>query len=76
MSLPRAVTVPRGFVTDLATIPVYFWWAIKPTGRHGHAAILHDWLYWEQGSVSSTRAQHLAAGAARAGAARPLLHNV
>jgi len=48
-SLPRSITVPRGFVTDLATIPPYFWWAIKPTGRHGHAAILHDWLYWEQG---------------------------
>ena len=47
--LPRAVTVPEGFVTDLATIPPYFWWAIQPTGRHGHAAILHDWLYWEQG---------------------------
>jgi len=47
-SLPRAVTVPSGFVSDLATIPSYFWWALPPTGRYGHAAILHDWLYWEQ----------------------------
>jgi Protein of unknown function (DUF1353) len=47
-NLPRSITVPSGFVTDLATIPPYFWWAIRPTGRHGHAAILHDWLYWEQ----------------------------
>jgi hypothetical protein len=46
--LPRAVTVPQGFVTDLATIPNYFWWALPPKGRYGHAAILHDWLYWEQ----------------------------
>jgi hypothetical protein len=48
-SLPRAISVPTGFVTDLASIPPIFWWAIRPTGRHGHAAILHDWLYWEQG---------------------------
>ena len=48
-ALPRSISVPAGFVTDLASIPPYFWWAIQPTGRHGHAAILHDWLYWEQG---------------------------
>ena len=47
-NLPPVVTVPMGFVSDLATIPDYFWWALPPTGRHGHAAILHDWLYWEQ----------------------------
>lgn len=46
--LPRIVTVPENFVTDLASIPPYFFWAIRPTGRHGHAAILHDWLYWDQ----------------------------
>jgi hypothetical protein len=44
------ITVPKGFVTDLASIPIYFWWFLPPTGRHGHAAILHDWLYWEQGT--------------------------
>jgi uncharacterized protein DUF1353 len=48
--LPRVVTIPRGFVTDLATIPEYFWWALPPSGRYGHAAILHDWLYWDQSS--------------------------
>ena len=48
-NLPRSITVPGGFVSDLATIPSYFWWALPPTGRYGHAAILHDWLYWEQG---------------------------
>ncbi len=48
-NLPRSVSVPKGFVSDLATVPQYFWWALPPTGRYGHAAILHDWLYWEQG---------------------------
>lgn len=47
-SLPRAITVPQGFYTDLASVPQIFWWALPPTGRYGHAAILHDWLYWEQ----------------------------
>jgi Protein of unknown function (DUF1353) len=47
-SLPRAITVPAGFVSDFASVPSYFWWALPPTGRYGHAAILHDWLYWEQ----------------------------
>jgi Protein of unknown function (DUF1353) len=46
--VPPLVVVPTGFVTDLATIPVYFWWAIRPAGRHGDAAIIHDWLYTEQ----------------------------
>ncbi|UPJ53386.1 DUF1353 domain-containing protein [Bradyrhizobium sp. 200] len=46
--LPRSVSVPVGFVTDLASIPTFFCWMVQPVGRHGHAAILHDWLYWEQ----------------------------
>jgi hypothetical protein len=42
------VTVPKGFVTDLATIPPIFWWVLPPQGNYGLAAILHDWLYWDQ----------------------------
>ena len=47
-TFPRQITVPRGFITDLASVPPYFAWAVPPTGQHGHAAILHDWLYWDQ----------------------------
>lgn len=46
--LPRSVKVPKGFVTDLATIPRFFWWVLPPQGNYGHAAILHDWLYWDR----------------------------
>jgi hypothetical protein len=53
--LPKKVTVPQGFVTDFASVPEVFWWAVAPTGRHGHAAIIHDWLYWQQ-SVEVNRA--------------------
>ncbi len=43
-----SITVPRGFVTDLASIP----WGVQPfvpkTDSHSSPAILHDYLYWEQ----------------------------
>ncbi len=44
------VDVPRGFVTDLASIPWYLWSFLNKAGRYGHAAIYHDWLYWRQTS--------------------------
>jgi len=39
------ITVPKGFITDLATIPKLFWVLLPPTGKYGKAAILHDYLY-------------------------------
>lgn len=43
-----AVTVPKGFVSDLASIPQLFWSALPKTGRHAYAAVVHDYLYWAQ----------------------------
>lgn len=42
------VTVPEGFVTDLASIPRAFWSIRRPEGRHAFAAVVHDFLYWTQ----------------------------
>ena len=45
------ITVPAGFVTDLASIPRQFWGPplyLTPTGRYSRAAIVHDYLYWSQ----------------------------
>ncbi len=42
------VDVPRGFVTDLASVPWYLWSFLNKTGLYGNAAIYHDWLYWQQ----------------------------
>lgn len=42
------VEVPRGFVTDLASIPRAFWQVLRPEGRHAYAAVVHDYLYWTQ----------------------------
>lgn len=42
------VTVPRGFVSDFASIPAAFRSILSPIGQHGRAAIIHDYLYWQQ----------------------------
>lgn len=39
------VEVHEGFVTDFASVPRPLWWWIAPWGRHGRAAIIHDYLY-------------------------------
>ena len=44
------ITVPKGFVTDFASIPEVFWSVdLSPNGRYSKAAIVHDYLYWTQG---------------------------
>jgi len=40
--------VPAGFVTDLASVPWYLWNWLSNDGLYLHAAIIHDWLYWDQ----------------------------
>ncbi len=40
-----AVTVPRGYVTDFASVPRLFWFIVPPTGAWCPAAVVHDYLY-------------------------------
>lgn len=42
------VIVPKGFVTDFASIPRVFWSLFKPDGNYAYAAVIHDYLYWQQ----------------------------
>lgn len=44
------ITVPKGFVTDLASIPQPFWALLPPDGPWVKAAVIHDYLYYTQGS--------------------------
>ena len=37
--------VPRGFVTDLGTVPRIFWAIIPPHARFRESYVLHDWLW-------------------------------
>lgn len=39
------IIVPKGFITDLASVPECLQWVIKPYGEHSSSAILHDFLY-------------------------------
>ena len=52
------ITVPAGFVTDYASVPESLHSFLGPRGRYGRAAILHDYLYWDQ-SCTRTQADRL-----------------
>ena len=45
--LPK-IEVPKGFVTDFASIPQIFWSILRPDGDYTYPAIIHDYLYWTQ----------------------------
>jgi hypothetical protein len=47
VALP-SVTVPVGFVTDFASIPRALWSLLPRDGDYVWAAVVHDYLYWEQ----------------------------
>ena len=59
----KIIIVPRGFLTDGATVPRVFWNIVPPWGRYGQAVVLHDYLceyqgFWNYGVWESlTRAQ-------------------
>lgn len=48
------VHVPLGFTTDFASTPSILWSIMGGAwGKHGNAAVIHDWLYYSQ-----TRPKH------------------
>ncbi|HEX8570694.1 MAG TPA: DUF1353 domain-containing protein [Caulobacteraceae bacterium] len=58
------ITVPAGFVTDLASIPRWCWTVLPPDGPWVKAAVVHDFLYatsgtgvWKRRSDGRTRAE-------------------
>ena len=48
------VVVPEGFVTDFASIPRVFYSLLKPDDEYAAAAVIHDYMYWDQ---STSRAE-------------------
>jgi len=44
----KPVKVPKGFITDLASIPQVFWSGLPRDGKYIYPAIVHDYLYWSQ----------------------------
>lgn len=39
------ITVPKGFITDGASIPKSLQWIYDPYGKYIKAAVIHDYLY-------------------------------
>jgi hypothetical protein len=39
------IRVPKGFITDFASIPRGLWNIFPPMGKYNGAAIVHDYLY-------------------------------
>ena len=54
----REFTIPKGFITDFASVPKAFWSILPPMGKYGLAALLHDYLY-RTGLVSRKEADKL-----------------
>lgn len=37
--------IPKGFLTDFASVPRALWPIFPPHGKYTRAAVFHDWLY-------------------------------
>ena len=53
------ITVPRGFITDGASVPRIFWSIFSPYGDYFDAAIIHDYLYTKRNKVYSRKQSDL-----------------
>lgn len=46
------ITIPEGYITDLASVPKPLWPILPPFGRHSGPAIVHDWIYGLRGQFT------------------------
>ena len=44
----KTVDVPKGFATDFASVPSLLWFILPKWGKYGNAAVIHDYLYYDQ----------------------------
>jgi hypothetical protein len=44
----ETITVPKGFLTDGASVPRIFWSFFSPFGEYFKAALIHDFLYTKE----------------------------
>jgi hypothetical protein len=50
----KTVDVPAGFATDFASVPCILWIVLPKWGKYGNAAVIHDYLYYEQSTSRLT----------------------
>jgi hypothetical protein len=60
-----SVIVPAGFVTDFTSVPRPLWIVLPKWAKYGNAAVVHDYLYWEQTIFDRRTADQLMAEAMR-----------
>jgi hypothetical protein len=51
----KRYVIPRGFVTDYASVPRFFQRLVPQRGKYSPAALIHDFFYWS-GLVSKAEA--------------------
>ncbi len=47
----NTVVVPKGFTTDFASVPSLLWFVLPKWGKYGNAAVIHDYLYYDQSTT-------------------------
>lgn len=50
--------IPKGFETDLSSIPRWLWWLIAPFELSVEAPLVHDWLYRHGGKPYHNRSPY------------------
>lgn len=45
---PRLIKAKKGYRTDFASVPRFFWRILPPHGKYAPAAVIHDWLCDEE----------------------------
>lgn len=70
------IVVPKGFVTDFASVPRPFWALIPTDGEYVTAAVVHDWLYWNQATTREVADQALKDCMVELGVTEPQLTTV
>lgn len=49
------IKVPKGFITDFASVPRAFWTIFPPFGRYTPSAVVHDFLYSQYNETGINR---------------------
>jgi hypothetical protein len=50
----QTISVPAGFVTDLASVPCWLHPIVAPAGNWNRASVVHDWLYAHKGVITGS----------------------
>lgn len=56
----HCITVPKGFLTDLSSVPWFLRWFAGRVGPHLEASVIHDWLFvaWQHEGLIPNAQMH------------------